>query len=106
MGQADDGGTVQGGVDGAEAQDLGFGAAGGGAAQAGTELAQGRIAVLPEVAGRRIPSEQNFGVAAVQSRARRSSRATGRSAALRLPPSGRQLPRCTQVQRQRLAKPL
>ena len=41
-----------------------------------------------------------------QSRARRSSRAIGdRSSALRLPPSGRQLLRCTQAQRQRLANP-
>jgi hypothetical protein len=61
MGQADDRGGVQGCVDGAEAQDLGFGAAGGGAAQAGTELAQGRIAVPPEVAGRRITAEEDFG---------------------------------------------
>ena len=39
MGQADDGAGVESGVDGAEAQDLGFGAAGGGTAQAGPELA-------------------------------------------------------------------
>ena len=54
-------GGVQGGVDGAEAEDLGFGAAGGGSAQAGTELAQGGIAMLPEVAGRRIAAEEDFG---------------------------------------------
>jgi hypothetical protein len=35
MEQADDGAAVESGVDGAEAQDLGFGAAGGGAVQAG-----------------------------------------------------------------------
>ena len=106
MGQADDGRGVQGSVDGAETEDLGFGAAGGGAAQAGPELAQGRIAVLPEFAGSSITAEEDFGVAAAQSRARRSSPTTGaRSSALRLPPSGRHLLRCTQVQRQRLAKP-
>ena len=61
MGQADDGGGVESGVDGAEAQDLGFGAAGGGAAQARTELAQGGIAILPELAGRVVATEEDFG---------------------------------------------
>jgi hypothetical protein len=39
VGQADDGAAVESRVNGAEAQDLGFGAAGGGTAQAGPELA-------------------------------------------------------------------
>ena len=39
--QADDGGGVQGGVDGAETQDLGPGTTDGGAAHTGAKLAQG-----------------------------------------------------------------
>src|SRR5882757_5320152 len=60
MRQADDGGGVEGGVDGAEAQDLCLGTAGGGSAQAGPELAQDRIAVVPEFAGSSITAEENF----------------------------------------------
>jgi hypothetical protein len=66
---------VERGVNGAEAQDLGFGAAGGGAAEAprlaprqagtggagGTELAQGGIAIPPKLAGRVITTEEDFG---------------------------------------------
>jgi hypothetical protein len=92
MGQADDGRGIQGGVDGAETQDLGLGAAGGGAAQTGPELAQGGIAVVPKLACGRITAKEDFwsGGGPVESTA--SSRATGvRSPALRLPPSGRQL---------------
>jgi hypothetical protein len=40
MGLADDGSAVESSVDGAEAQDLGFGAAGGSAVETGTDLAQ------------------------------------------------------------------
>ena len=54
-------GGVQGGVDGAETQDLGLGAAGGGAPQAGTELAQGGITVPPELAGSGITAKKDFG---------------------------------------------
>ncbi len=61
MGQADDGGGVQGGVDGAETQDMGLGAAGRGAPQAWPELAQGGIAVLPELAGSGITAKKDFG---------------------------------------------
>ena len=61
MRQADDGGGVKGGVDGAEAEDLGLCAAGGGAAQAGPDLAQDGIALVPEIAGRSIAEEENFG---------------------------------------------
>ena len=61
MSEADDGGGVQGRVDGAETQDLGFGAAGGGAAQGGMKLAQGGIGILPELAGRGVAAKENFG---------------------------------------------
>ena len=43
MGQPDDGGALENRVNGAEAQDLSFGATGGGAAEAGTDLAQLRV---------------------------------------------------------------
>ena len=102
MRQADDGGGVEGRVDSAETQDLGLGAAGGGAAPAGTELAQGGIAILPELAGRCVAAKEEFGSRGAQSRARRISRATADSSVgLRLPPSGRPLVRCTQAQGQR-----
>ena len=61
MGHADNGAGVEGGVDGAEAQDLGFGAAGGGAVQARAELAQGGIAILPKLAGGMVATEEDFG---------------------------------------------
>jgi hypothetical protein len=61
MGQADDGGGVQGGVDGAETQDLGLGATGGGAVQTGLELAQVGIAVLPKLARGGIAAKEDFG---------------------------------------------
>ena len=46
--QADDGAAVENSVYGAEAQNLGFGPTGGGAIEAGTDLAQGRVTVVPE----------------------------------------------------------
>ena len=46
--QSDDGAAVENGVNGAKAQNLGFGPAGGGAVEAWTSLAQRRIAVVPE----------------------------------------------------------
>jgi hypothetical protein len=59
--QADNRATVESGVDRAEAQDLGLGAAGGGAAQAGPELAQAGIALLPKLPGRTVATEKDFG---------------------------------------------
>jgi len=89
MGQADDGAGVEGSIDGAEAEDLSLGATGGGSVKAGTELAQAGIAIMPKVARRVVAAEEDSGVALVQSRARRSSRATADSSwAPRLPPSG------------------
>jgi hypothetical protein len=46
--QPDAGATVENSVYGAEAQDLGFGPTGGGAAESRTDLAQDRIALVPE----------------------------------------------------------
>ena len=46
--QPDAGATVENSVYGAEAQDLGFGPTGGGAVEIGTDLAQDRIALVPE----------------------------------------------------------
>ena len=60
MRQADDRGGIEGGVNGAEAQDLSLGTAGSGTAQAGPELAQDRIAVVPEFTGGRITAEEDF----------------------------------------------
>jgi hypothetical protein len=48
-GRRDDGTAVKSCVDGAEAQDLGFGAAGGGAVEAWTSLAQGGVAIVPKL---------------------------------------------------------
>ena len=48
--QAYAGATVENGVYGAEAQDLGFGPTGGGAVEAGTNLAQDWVALVPESA--------------------------------------------------------
>ena len=46
--QPDDGAAVENRVYGAEAQNLGFGPTGGGAVEARTDLAQGRVALVPE----------------------------------------------------------
>jgi hypothetical protein len=61
MRHTDGGGGVEGSVDGAEAEDLGFGAAGGGAAQPGAKVAQGRIAILPELARGMVATEEDLG---------------------------------------------
>ena len=47
MAGLDDGAGIEGRVEGAEAQDLGLSAAGGGAVDVGMALAQGRIAIIP-----------------------------------------------------------
>jgi hypothetical protein len=49
MGRLDDGTAVESCVDGAEAQNLGFGAAGGCAVEARTGLAQGGVAIVPKL---------------------------------------------------------
>jgi len=59
--QGDDGGGVQGSVNGTEAQDLGLGATGGGAVQTGTKLAQGGIAVLPKLFRGGVAAKEDFG---------------------------------------------
>ena len=64
MGQRDDGAAVEGGVDGAETQDLGFGTAGGGAVEAGTNLAQGGVAIPPKLARSFIAAKEDAGCAA------------------------------------------
>jgi len=46
--QPDDGAAVENSIYSAETQNLGFGPTGGGAVKAGTSLAQGRIALVPE----------------------------------------------------------
>jgi len=51
MGGFDVGGAIEGGVEGVEAENLGFGTAGGGAVSVLAALAQGRIAILPQLAG-------------------------------------------------------
>jgi hypothetical protein len=61
MRQSDDGGGVEGGVDGAETENLGFGPAGGGAPHAWAELAEDGIAMLPEFASRCVAVEEDFG---------------------------------------------
>ena len=45
----DEGAAIEGGVDGAEAQNLSFGAAGGGAVYVWAALAQARIAIIPQL---------------------------------------------------------
>jgi hypothetical protein len=61
MGDADDRATVESSVDGAESEDLGFGAAGGGAAQPRAKPAQGGMAILPKLACRLVATEDDFG---------------------------------------------
>src|SRR5271156_5435653 len=60
MRQTDEGGGVEGRVNGAEPQDLGLSTAGGGAAQAGPELAQDGIAVVPEFTGSSVTAKEDF----------------------------------------------
>jgi len=50
MGGFDEGAAIECGVDGTEAENLGFGTAGGGSVQAGAALAKVRIAFMPELA--------------------------------------------------------
>ena len=47
--QPDDGAAVENSIDGAEAQNLGFGPTGGGAIQARMDLAQDRVNVVPKI---------------------------------------------------------
>ena len=47
MAGIDEGAAIKGGVDSAEAEDLGFGAAGGGAECVLATLAQGNVAIVP-----------------------------------------------------------
>jgi hypothetical protein len=61
MRQADDRGGVEGGIDGAEAQDLRLGATGGGSVKGGTELAQAGIAMMPKLPCLVIAAEEDFG---------------------------------------------
>ncbi len=60
MGERDHGAAIEGSIDGAEAQDLGFGPAGGGAIEAGTSLAQGGIAVVPKLARGVVAAKEDF----------------------------------------------
>ena len=60
--QPDDGAAVESGVDGAEAQHLGFGAAGGCAVETRALLAQGRVVVVPELVCGRVAAKEDFGV--------------------------------------------
>ena len=60
MGQRDNGAAIEGSIDGTEAQDLGFGPAGGGAIEAGTSLAQGGVAVVPKLARGVVAAKEDF----------------------------------------------
>ena len=60
MRQPDDGAGVESGVDGAEAQDLGFGAAGGGSVEIGAGLAQDGVALMPKLASGFIAGKTDF----------------------------------------------
>ena len=107
VGQADDGAAVKSGVEGAEAQYLGFGATGGGAVEAGAVLAQGRVVVVPEFACGLVAAKEEFGLALCPLDGAPRRRAMADSCCgSTLPPSGRHWVRCTKAQRQRLAKPL
>jgi hypothetical protein len=64
MGEPDDRGAVEGGIDGAETQDLGFGTAGGRAVMAGADLAQGGVAFLPKSACSVVAAKEDFGFTA------------------------------------------
>jgi len=60
MGQGDDGAAIESSIDGAEAQDLGFGPAGGGAIKARTGLAQGGVTLAPNLARCLVAAEEDF----------------------------------------------
>ena len=53
--------AIKGGVEGAEAENLGFGAAGGGAAGVRMALAQDRVAIRPQLARGFGAAEEDFG---------------------------------------------
>jgi hypothetical protein len=57
--QPDDGSAVENSVDGAEAQNLGFGPTGGGAIQARLDLAQDRVNLVPEISRLVVTDEAN-----------------------------------------------
>ena len=61
--QPDEGAAVKRGVEGTDAQHLCFGATGGGAVEARSDLAQGRVVVVPELAGGRVAAKEDFGLA-------------------------------------------
>src|ERR1700692_1196651 len=62
--QSDDGAAVENRVYGAEAQNLGFGPTGSGAVEARTDLAQGRVALVPE-SSRLVVTDEADGVRSV-----------------------------------------
>jgi len=53
----DDGAAIEGGVDGAQAEDLGFGSIGGGAVEAWARAAEARVTIVPELAGGWVAAE-------------------------------------------------
>jgi hypothetical protein len=64
MSRLNDGTAVQSCVNGAEAQDLGFCAAGGGAVEARTGLAQGGVAIVPKLSRGFIAAKEDLRCAA------------------------------------------
>jgi hypothetical protein len=63
MGGFDDGAAIEGGVDGTEAENLRFGTAGGGAVHVRTAMAQGGIAILPQLSRGWGAAEEDSGLA-------------------------------------------
>ena len=63
VGQPDDRAAVESGVEGAEAQHLCFGTAGGCAVETRAVLAQGRVVVVPEFACGLVAAKEDFGLA-------------------------------------------
>jgi hypothetical protein len=60
MAGLDERAAIKGGVDGAETQDLGFGAAGGGSVYVRAALAQGRVAIIPQLSRGWGAGEEDF----------------------------------------------